>query len=182
MRPDRTGAVNAKGLAFYDRLADALLARGIEPLCTLFRWDFPQALEDRFGGWTSRHVSQALADDAGVVARRLSDLVHHFFTTNEFVCFIDQGYGSGIQGAREAPARGGGRRHGHYALLGDGLAVQAVRAAARPGVRVGLAENSNICVPVIETPEHIRAAQQAMRSALPGSSNRAPIRGWRRTG
>src|SRR5262245_9376168 len=50
--PDGRGAENPKGLAFYDRLVDALLANGIQPLCTVFHWDYPQALYDK-KGWLS---------------------------------------------------------------------------------------------------------------------------------
>ena len=49
--PDGTGRPNAKGLDFYDRLVDELLAAEIEPWMTLFHWDLPQVLEDRFRGW-----------------------------------------------------------------------------------------------------------------------------------
>ena len=65
--PQGTGAVNERGLDFYDRLVDALLARGIRPLATLYHWDLPVALQDR-GGWLARDTAYAFADYAGVVA------------------------------------------------------------------------------------------------------------------
>jgi beta-glucosidase len=49
----------------------------------------------------------------------------------------------------------------HHALLAHGLAVQAIRARARAGTQTGPAENATVCVPVIETPEHIAAAELA---------------------
>src|SRR5262249_7253020 len=51
----------------------------------------------------------------------------------------------------------------HHAVLGHGLAVQAIRAHAKPGTKVGLAENMTIACPVIETAAHIEAAQRAGR-------------------
>jgi beta-glucosidase len=70
--PDGTGKPNPKGLDFYDRLLDELSAAGIEPYATLYHWDLPQALQDRFGGWTSRDTSKAFADYSAHVASRLS--------------------------------------------------------------------------------------------------------------
>ncbi len=63
--PRRHGKANPKGLDFYDRLVDALLAAGIEPYATLYHWDLPQALQDR-GGWESRDTAQAFGDYAAM--------------------------------------------------------------------------------------------------------------------
>ena len=73
--PDGDGAPNPKGLDFYDRLVDELLANGIEPYATFYHWDLPQPLQDRFGGWQSAKTSAAFATYAGYVAERLSDRV-----------------------------------------------------------------------------------------------------------
>src|SRR5215469_18294248 len=81
--PDGVGAPNPKGLDFYNRLVDELLANGIEPYATLYHWDLPQTLQDRFGGWQSSNTSKSFADYSGYVAQRLSDRVKNFFTLNE---------------------------------------------------------------------------------------------------
>jgi len=70
--PLGTGAPNPKGLDFYDRLLDELLANDIEPFATLYHWDLPQALQDRVGGWQSSDTSKAFGDYAGYVAERLT--------------------------------------------------------------------------------------------------------------
>ena len=93
--PEGRGTPNPKGLAFYQRLVDELLANGIEPYATLYHWDLPQALQDR-GGWESRDTAQAFADYAGYVARQLGDRVGHFFTLNEMRSFVELGYGNGV--------------------------------------------------------------------------------------
>ena len=161
--PDGDGQANEKGMAYYDRVVDALLAAGIAPYATLFHWDLPQACQDRFGGWQSRETAKQFSEYAGFVARRLSDRVAHFFTINEFSCFTDLGYGVGVF----APGLKLGRQQvnqiRHHALLGHGLAVAAIRANAKRAVEVGLAENPEMCVPVIETEPHIAASRRAMR-------------------
>jgi len=161
--PQGSGQPNPKGLDFYNALVDELLANGIQPFATLYHWDLPQALQDRVGGWESRETAEAFANYAGYVAGRLTDRVKHIFTINEFGAFVELGYNNGVHapGLRLAPGRFNQTRH--HAVLGHGLAVQAIRAAAKPGTRVGLAENMTICAPIIETPEHIEAARRATR-------------------
>jgi beta-glucosidase len=161
--PEGTGKPNAKGMDFYDRLVDELLVNKIDPFCTLFHWDLPQALQDRAGGWESRETSKTFADYAGYVASKLSDRVHHFFTMNEFSSFIDLGYRDGrfAPGLTLPPARLNQARHN--AVLAHGLAVQAMRAKAKPGTKIGLAENYISGVPVIEAEPHLKASAQATR-------------------
>ncbi len=158
-----TGQPNAKGLDFYNRLVDELLKNDIQPFATLYHWDLPQALQDKQGGWESRDTALAFADYSGYMAEKLSDRVKHFFTINEFGAFVELGYRIGIHapGLKLPPARFNQTRH--HAVLGHGLAVQAIRAKAKAGTRIGLAENMTICVPVIETPEHTEAAVKATR-------------------
>lgn len=161
--PNGDGAPNPKGLDFYNHLVDELLANNIQPFATLYHWDLPQTLHERVGGWESRDTSKAFGDYAGYVAERLSDRVKHFFTINEFGAFVELGYRWGIHapGLKLPPGRFNQTRH--HAVLGHGLAVQAIRAKAKQGTRVGLAENMTICVPVLETAQHIEAAQRATR-------------------
>jgi beta-glucosidase len=161
--PQGAGAPNPKGLDFYNRLVDELLANGIAPFATLYHWDLPQALQDKVGGWESRDTASAFANYAGYVAERLSDRVKQFFTINEFGAFLDLGYKIGIHAPGLKLPAGRFNQTRHHAVLGHGLAVQAIRAHGKPGTRVGIAENMAICAPVIETPEHIVAAERATR-------------------
>jgi beta-glucosidase len=163
--PQGTGKPNPKGLDYYNRVVDELLANKITPYVTLFHWDLPQAMQDRVGGWQSRDTSKAFAEYAAYVTRHLGDKVHHWMTTNEFVCFTDLGYQTGrfAPGLKVSPAQVNQVRH--HAILAHGLGVQAIRANASSGAQVGLAENTPVFVPVIESPEHIEAARKATQDA-----------------
>jgi len=158
--PDGIGQPNPKGLDYYQRVLDELLKNNIAPYVTLFHWDLPQALP---GGWQSRDTSKAFADYAAYVSGKLSDRIGHFFTINEFTCFTDLSYKTGkfAPGLKLPDAQVNQIRH--HAVLAHGLAVQAIRANAKPGTQIGLAENANAYVPVIETREQIEAAQRATR-------------------
>jgi beta-glucosidase len=171
--PSGTGPPNPKGLDFYDRLVDELLAAGIEPFATLYHWDLPQALQDR-GGWQSRDTARAFADYSGYVAAKLSDRVQHFFTINEFYSFVDVGHSrieSEVGGKKVAIELAPGlklppaelNQVRHHAVLAHGLSVQAIRAAGRAGTQCGPADNVSTAVPAIATPEHTRAAELATR-------------------
>src|SRR5258705_10066241 len=74
--PQGGGAPNPKGLDFYNRLVDDLLANDIRPFATIYHWDLPQALQDNGGGLESRDTSKAFGDYAGFVAAHLSDPVY----------------------------------------------------------------------------------------------------------
>jgi len=158
--PTGKAPVNPKGIDYYDRVVDELLKNGITPYVTLFHWDLPAGLP---GGWQNRDTSKAFGDYAAYIAKHLGDRVHHFMTTNEFICFTDLGYLDG----RFAPGMHLPDKKAfqvrHNGILAHGLGVQAIRANAPSGTQVGLAENASVYVPVTETPEDIKAAQSATR-------------------
>ena len=159
--PQGTGTPNPKGMDYYKRFTDALLAAGVEPFCTLFHWDLPQVLEDK-GGWQNRQTAVDFANYAGYVAGELSDRVKHFMTMNEISTFVELGYGNGqhAPGLKlDAKALAQTR---HYAVLAHGLSVQAIRAKAKPGTKVGSAENLSAITPVFDSPDHVAAARKAI--------------------
>jgi beta-glucosidase len=158
--PEGTGAVNAAGLDFYDRLVDGLLAAGVTPYATLFHWDFPFALYCQ-GGWLNRDSAAWFADYARVVVERLSDRVRHWFTLNEPQCFVIFGHQSGIQAPGVQLSTAEVLRVGHHALLAHGTAVQAIRAAATGPVQVGYAPIGIIRTPATDSPADVDAARAA---------------------
>ena len=157
--PDGTGRVNPAGLGFYDRLVDGLLEAGIRPFVTVYHWDLPQVLQDR-GGWPARDTAYALAEYAGVLGEALGDRVGDWFTLNEPLCSAWIGHLEGRMApgetdiARAVPAA-------HHLLLGHGLAVQALRAAAPQPVRVGAVVNLSPCEPASDDPADLAAARRA---------------------
>ena len=163
--PDGRGRVNEKGMDFYRRLVDELLAHNITPHATLYHWDLPQALQDRYRGWESREVAHDFGAYASAVVKRLGDRVTHWMTLNEIQTFVKVGYGVRAN-APHAPGIALGRARDrwevvHHALLAHGLGCQAIRAASPGRCSVAIAENFNPFVPVIETPEHIEATRLA---------------------
>ncbi|MBB2945832.1 beta-glucosidase [Actinoplanes lutulentus] len=136
IQPDGTGPVNVRGLDFYDRLTDELLAKGIDPVVTLYHWDLPQTLEDR-GGWTARETAEAFAEYAQIVHRRLGDRVATWTTLNEPWCSAYLGYGNGIHAPGvQNPAAA--LAAVHHLNLAHGLAASALRSAGARNISITL--------------------------------------------
>ena len=160
--PQGSGVPNTKGLDFYKRMTDELHANGIEPYCTLYHWDLPQALQDR-GGWQNPDLPKIFADYCGYTVKGLGARVSHYMTMNEMRSFVELGYGQGTHAPGLKLDTAKLAQLNHYVVLAHGMAVQAVRAAGGTGTRVGIADNPSATTPVLETPEDIKAARIALR-------------------
>jgi len=135
--PNGRGRVNSRGLAFYERLVDTLLAKNIKPLVTLYHWDLPAALDD-MGGWLNRDVADWFADYATVMYKALGDRVPMWATLNEPWVIAHAGYlegtlAPGHRSLYEPPIVA------HNLMRAHGAAVLAYRAAAKG--QVGLVVN-----------------------------------------
>jgi beta-glucosidase len=154
--PEGRGAINKAGLAFYDRLIDAILAAGIEPWLCLYHWDLPQALQDH-GGWTNRDCAQWFADYTDVVAQHYGDRVKRFATVNEPSVFTLFGFALGGQ-APGIVDRAMLLRAIHHVNLGHGAAIDRLRARVK-NASLGAVYNCQPCRPAIDTPENRVAAE-----------------------
>jgi beta-glucosidase len=155
--PDGRGNPNQKGLGFYDRLVDELLAAGVHPMATLYHWDIPQALQE-LGGWPNRDSADWFAEYAQVVFARLADRVELWSTHNEPWVAAFLGYASGVH----APGicdYSQAYRAAHHLLLAHGKAVQAYRAGGYGG-QIGLILNLNGLIPASEGDEDRAATQR----------------------
>ena len=157
IQPEGIGAVNEPGLDFYDRLVDALLTAGIQPLVNLFHWDLPQALQDR-GGFADPGVVGRFAEYAGLVAMRLGDRVSDWMTFNEPAVFAFLGHADGIHapGLRDWPTA---LRVADNQLRAHAAAVGAIRSRIA-GARIGIAIDVNQVAPATDTDRDRRAAEQ----------------------
>ena len=86
--PDGDGEVNEAGLQFYENLIDELLAHNIEPIVTLYHWDIPQALQDKYNGWESRQVIEDFTRYSTILFERFNGKVNYWVTLNEQNVFM----------------------------------------------------------------------------------------------
>ncbi len=161
--PSGEGKINNKGIDFYNKLVDELLKAGIEPYITLYHWDMPQALEDKYGGWRNKSVPKIFADYAGLMVRELSDRVKYWTTMNEIVCFTKLAHAEDRHAPGKIEKPQIVNQTIHNALLGHGLAVQAIRSNAKKAVQAGLVEVPYNVWPIFDDKEHIKAASKAWK-------------------
>ncbi|XP_058194871.1 beta-glucosidase 40-like isoform X2 [Rhododendron vialii] len=94
--PNGTGEINQAGVDHYNSVIDALLAAGIEPYVTIYHWDLPQALEDRYNGWLDPQIILDFTTYAETCFEKFGDRVKHWTTFNEPHTISTQGYDTGL--------------------------------------------------------------------------------------
>ena len=162
--PEGAGTPNPKGFDFYNRLLDELHKAGITPMCTLFHWDFPQALYLR-GGWLNRDVASWFADYAALVADKLGDRVKQWVTQNEPQCFIGLGLLDGAHAPGDKLKFGQYLTAAHNGMRAHAKAVQALRAHTKSDAKdtkVGYVLSTQLTQPASEKPEDVEAARWAV--------------------
>ncbi|XP_016190889.1 beta-glucosidase 40 [Arachis ipaensis] len=171
---DGTGEINQAGVDYYNKLIDALLAKGIEPYVTIYHWDLPQALEDKYNGWLSADIINDFANYAEICFQKFGDRVKHWITFNEPHTFATQGYDVGLQAPGRCSivlhlfCRAGNSATEPYIVAHNVLRSHALVAdiyrkkyKAAQGGSLGIAFDVIWYEPATNTKEDIEAAQRA---------------------
>ncbi|OBZ77023.1 Beta-glucosidase 1B [Grifola frondosa] len=173
----RNDPINEAGIQFYSNLIDALLERGIIPFVTLYHWDLPLTLYERYGGWLNKEIVQDYVRYTKVCFERFGDRVKYWLTMNEPWCISVLGHGRGVF----APGRSSDRTRspegdsstepwiaGHHVILSHAYAVKLYREEfqTRQGGQIGITLNGDWAIPYDDSPENIEAAQHALDVAI----------------
>jgi len=156
--PKGVGEVNKKGLQFYSDVVDELLANGIEPLVTLFHWNYPMSLYNQ-GGWLNESSPEWFEEYVKVVVDRLSDRVKYWITFNEPQMFVLLGHMIGMHAPFLRLSRKEIAQISHNVLLSHGRAVKAIRTYAKQPVKIGFAPQAPCATPEKDTVEAIEQAR-----------------------
>jgi len=152
--PEGRGAINAEGLDFYDRLVDAILARGLEPHLTLYHWALPAALND-IGGWRNGDIASWFADYCEVIAARIGDRTASIATINEPWCVACLGHFIGRHAPGIADIRAAARAM-HHVMKAHGAAMTRLRDMGQNDL--GIVLNFEHAAPASAEPEDVAAA------------------------
>ena len=155
--PSGTGAINQKGIDFYNNIIDSCLERGIEPWVTIYHWDLPHELELK-GGWTNREIVKWFGDYVKICAENFGDRVRHWMVMNEPMAFTGAGYFLGIH----APGKKGLNNFLpciHNAVLCMAEGGRILREMV-PGAEIGTTFSSSYIEPFTYSPKDVAAANR----------------------
>ncbi|KAF8666362.1 hypothetical protein HU200_053465 [Digitaria exilis] len=170
-----SGGVNREGVNYYNNLINELLSKGLQPFVTIFHWDSPQALEDKYKGFLSPKIIDDYKSYAEVCFREFGDRVKHWITFNEPFSFCQGGYASGVF----APGRCSSFEQGncsvgdsgtepytacHHQLLAHGETVRLYKEkyqAMQKG-KIGITLMSHWFVPISNSKSDKYAARRSM--------------------
>lgn len=153
--PNGTGAINTKGVNYYNRVIDFCLELGITPWVTLYHWDLPYALEKK-GGWTNRSIINWFADYVKFCIQTFGDRVKNWMILNEPIVFTGAGYFLGIH----APGKKGLSNFlsaAHHAALCQAEGGRIIRSL-RSDCKAGTTFSCSHIEPFRQTEKDINAA------------------------
>jgi beta-glucosidase len=162
--PNGTGAVNQKGVDFYNRLVDEILKNDLKPMCTAFHWDYPQPLYLK-GGWLNRDSADWFAEYVAVIADKLGDRVKTWATQNEPQCYIGLALLDGMHAPGDKLKFSEYLTAAHNSMRAHGKAVQALRAHVKGNakdLKIGYVLAAQITQPATDSAADLEAARQAI--------------------
>lgn len=163
------GAVNDKGIQHYNNLINLLVTNGIEPIVTLYHWDLPLGLEEKYGGWLSPKIEDDFIAYANICFSAFGDRVKKWLTINEpwtfcFLGYVAGGLAPGRCSDRSKCTAGDSASEGyiaaHNVLNSHAAAVELYRKLYKTWQRgeIGIALNQDWGEPLTDSPEDIEAA------------------------
>lgn len=158
--PDASGQPNEKGLEFYERLIDALLEKGIEPILTLYHFEMPQALIDEFGGWRSRKMIDAYLTYARIVFQRYKGKVRYWTTVNEQLIAMAASDLNGNHEKDSFKQMQNMYQMSYHVSLAEKMAINLCHEIM-PEAKIGPVCAIQVVYPLSSKPEDVQAAEKA---------------------
>ncbi|ORY35755.1 beta-glucosidase, partial [Naematelia encephala] len=164
---ERGGAINEKGVQFYSDVIDECLKYGITPFATLYHWDLPQALQDKYNGWADRRIIDDYLYYADLCFSRFGSRVQHWLTFNEPWCICVLGHGIG-QFAPGITSDTIPWIVGHNIILSHAHVVELYRSKYKveQGGMIGITLNGDWAESYDSSPENVAATQAKMDVAV----------------
>ncbi|HLR08718.1 MAG TPA: glycoside hydrolase family 1 protein [Bacillota bacterium] len=153
--PNGEGEPNEEGLAFYDRVFDEMIAHGIQPVITLYHFDLPLALAEKYNGFASRKVVDLFEKYARTVFARYKDKVKYWLTFNEQNLVLTNPELWGVMEGADSKALL--YQVCHNAFVAHAKAVKALHEIIPDGKMAGMI-TSFLAYPLTPKPEDVLAS------------------------
>ena len=157
--PEGTGAINPKGIEYYNNVINECLKYGIEPLVTMFHFDMPAALDER-GSWGNRDSIDWFLNFAKVMFENFGDRVKYWLTINEqnMLTLVGPVIGTLMIPEGCTNVLKETYQQNHHMLVAQAKAM-ALCHEMLPGAKIGPAPNISLVYPASCKPEDVLAAQ-----------------------
>lgn len=156
--PDGDGEVNQHGIDFYNQVIDELISNGIQPLVTLYHFDLPYALVEKYNGWESRECAFAFERYARICFQAFGDRVKIWQVHNEQNLMIRVNNRMNIYVEDDYQADKMRAQMDYHMFLAHALAVNACHELVKDG-KVGPAVSSTCTYPLTNQPMDVWAAR-----------------------
>lgn len=167
--PFGNGTVNQEGVQYYNKIIDRLVELEIEPFVTMYHWDLPQALDERYDGWLSAEVEKDFLAYAEILFKQYGDRVKKWTTFNEpwtfcFGGYVTGGFAPGRCSDRSRCSHGDSSREGyiaaHNVLNSHAAVVDVYRRVYQPYQKglIGITVNMDWAEPY--SPSDMKAAER----------------------
>lgn len=158
--PEGTGRVNPKGVQFYHNVITALRKANIEPIVTIYHFDYPLALVKKYGGWTNRQSINDFVSYCEFLFKEYGNDVNYWITINEQdhvvkiptrLGFKDHDFAKHMQDCYQA---------NHYLSIASALAIKLCHKLL-PSAKIGPALSYQPYYPATSKPKDVQAARMA---------------------
>lgn len=154
--------LNQEGLNFYNNLIDELIKNNITPYVTMFHWDLPQALQDKYRGMYSDRFVKDFVNYADILFGNFGDRVKYWITLNEPLTVINLGFTSGVH-APGIKSDNDGYIVAHNQLLAHAHVYNLYHTKYKDQLgKISIALNCDWMEPASQSPEDKAAAQRGL--------------------
>ncbi|MBE6828832.1 glycoside hydrolase family 1 protein [Caproiciproducens sp. R1] len=141
--PQGSGAINPKGIEFYNKVINYCLEKGITPNVTLFHYDLPNEMA-KIGGWENREVADAFHEYAKVCFKNFGDRVKIWSTINEPRYYAYCSYVVGNYPPNYKADFGRFWKVLYHLMLGSAKAIQSYKELGMDGIIGIVHDNGNV--------------------------------------
>uniref|UniRef100_A0A8C6U3A0 Klotho beta n=1 Tax=Neogobius melanostomus TaxID=47308 RepID=A0A8C6U3A0_9GOBI len=159
---------NLAAVRHYSRLIDKLLENKIEPIVTLYHWDLPQVLQERYGGWRNETLIEHFEDYASFCFYMFGDKVKYWLTMHNPYLVAVQGYGTGLHAPGETGGDASSLKVAHNMIKAHASAWHKYNTHFRPNQRgkVSIVLGSHWIEPQKATEANVELCQESMETVL----------------